>query len=169
MDLEKAVAFVTDRGNEIEQARINYVLANERPSELIVGKLFAGQRPDGSWSPFWANDYSSLDATCFRLAQAEQLGLTKEEPAIIRAIRFLAQRQTPDGSWEEDEQIADLAPPWTVPGTVETRLYLTANCGTSPQNVFSSTWVPTSTILRQAICHGSSPPCMRPGLRRTIP
>ena len=94
MDFEKAVAFVTDRGNEIEQARINYVLANERPSELIVGKLFADQRPDGSWSPFWANDYSSLDATCFRLAQAEQLGLTKEEPAIIRAIRFLAQRQT---------------------------------------------------------------------------
>ena len=129
MDFEKAVAFVTDRGNEIEQARINYVLVNERPSELIVGKLFAGQRPDGSWSPFWANDYSSLDATCFRLAQAEQLGFTKEEPAIIRAIRFLAQRQTPDGSWEEDEQIADLAPPWTVPGTVETRLYLTANCG----------------------------------------
>lgn len=77
MDIEKAIRFIKMNGNGVEQARLNYVLSNERPSEEITTKLFTGQRLDGGWPPFWADDYSSLDATCFRLAQAEQLGLTQ--------------------------------------------------------------------------------------------
>lgn len=129
LNFDKAVEFVRSQGNEVEQARLKYVLANERPSQGVIAKLFTGQRPDGGWSPFWANDYTSLDATCFRLAQAEQLGITESETTVIRAVNYLARRQSPDGSWEEDEKVADSAPPWATPGDLSAKLYLTANCG----------------------------------------
>jgi hypothetical protein len=129
MNLERVVEFVSSKGNAVEQARLKYLLANERPSQEVVATLFAGQRPDGGWPPFWANDYTSLDATCFRLAQAEQLGIGKSETAIIRAVHFLAQRQSSDGTWEEDKRVADFAPPWATPGDLSAKLYLTANCG----------------------------------------
>ncbi len=129
MNLESAIAFVKSHGDEIEQARLAYLLADERPSRQIVNALLSGQRKDGGWPPFWAPDYSSVDATCFRLAQAEQLGLTGFEPAIARAVGFLRQRQQSDGSWQEDEAVASMAPPWAKPSNLATRLYLTANSG----------------------------------------
>ena len=129
MNFEKAVKFVGDNGNEVEQARLDYILAGEHPSEEVIANLFAHQQIDGGWSPFWADAYSSLDATCFRLSQAEQLGITESDNTIRRAVNFLAQRQISDGSWDEDEKVADLAPPWAKPGDLSAKLYLTANCG----------------------------------------
>jgi hypothetical protein len=129
MNLEKAKLFVIKNGNAVEQARLKYILTNEHPSENVKADLFANQRPDGGWSPFWAENYSSLDATCFRLAQAEQLGITQSEIAIKNAVNFLAQRQSSYGSWEEDIQVADSAPPWAKPGDLSAKLYLTSNCG----------------------------------------
>jgi hypothetical protein len=129
MDLEKSISFIKENGNEVEQARLKYVLSDERPSKEIVTKLFAGQRPDGGWSPFWAEDYSSVDATCFRLAQAEQLGIMESEHPVKQAVDFLSQRQSVDGSWEEEMNVVDMAPPWAKPGEVSAKLYLTANCG----------------------------------------
>jgi hypothetical protein len=128
MNLQKAVEFVQRNSDEVELARLKYILANEPPQQRVINQLLAGQQPDGGWSPFWARDYSSLDATCFRLAQAEQMGLSASESAVRRAVHFLTQRQHPDGSWEEDEKVADLAPPWAKPGDLSARLYLTANC-----------------------------------------
>ncbi|MEW5868262.1 MAG: prenyltransferase/squalene oxidase repeat-containing protein [Chloroflexota bacterium] len=128
-EFEKAVEFINSKGDEVERARLQYLLAGERPSQVVVAKLFAGQRPDGGWSPFWAQDYTSLDATCFRLAQADQLGIPASNEALARAAHFLAQRQSPDGSWEEDEKVASFAPAWVRPGDLSARLYLTANCG----------------------------------------
>ena len=129
MNWQAAITFVTARGSSTEQARLRYLLDGERPTPEVVHQLLSGQREDGGWSPFWATDYSSLDATCFRLAQAEQLGLTANEAAIDHALAFLAQRQHDDGSWEEEEHVAVFAPPWSTPGDLAARLYLTANCG----------------------------------------
>jgi hypothetical protein len=129
MNISTAVAFVMNQGNAVEQARLKYLLNNERPAPDVVTTLLAGQRADGGWSPFWAPDYGSLDATCYRLAQAEQMGITLTEPALTRALRFLAQRQNDDGSWEESARVAEVAPPWAKPGDLAARLYLTANCG----------------------------------------
>jgi hypothetical protein len=129
VDLKPALSFVRSKGNAVERARLKYLLDEEAASPDVVSVLLAGQRPDGGWAPFWATDYSSLDATCFRLAQAEQLGVTHSERAIAKAADFLAERQHPDGSWEEDECVASVAPSWAVPGNSASRLYLTANCG----------------------------------------
>lgn len=129
MHLENAIAFVKSKGNLVELARLQFILANENPSEEIKAQLFNEQQADGGWSPFWARGYSSVDATCFRLAKADQLGIMRLEKAIVRAIDFLVKRQSADGSWEEATQVADSAPPWATPGSLPARLYLTANCG----------------------------------------
>jgi len=129
MNRQAAITFVHSTGDVVEQARLRYLLDGEPPAPAIRQQVFADQREDGGWSPFWASDYSSLDATCFRLAQAEQLGLTAHEIEIGAALTFLRRRQREDGSWEEEERMAEQAPPWATPGDLAARLYLTANCG----------------------------------------
>lgn len=129
IDLDRAVAYIQNEGQPVEHARLAAILHGEPPSDQHVAELTAGQRDDGGWSPFWAADYSSVDATCFRLAQAEQLGLDTNTESIQRAVAFLKSRQHPDGYWEEDESVAESPPPWAMPGAPSARLYLTANCG----------------------------------------
>ena len=74
-DYERAIAFILAHGSGVERYMLNK-LADENEYEApsvteLEQQLLEGQRPDGGWSPFWASDYSSLDATCYRLAQAE--------------------------------------------------------------------------------------------------
>jgi hypothetical protein len=130
-DYEHAVAFILAHESGVECYTLNE-LAGEKlydapSSSEVKQQLLEGQRFDGGWAPFWANDYSSLDATCYRLAQAERARLYL--PKLKTAMEFLRSRQRPDGSWEEDESVLDLAPPWAKPGDLASRLYLTANCG----------------------------------------
>ena len=129
MKRQSALAFVRANANPIEQARLHYLLTQERPTPVVVQQVFIDQREDGGWSSFWAADDSSLDATCFRFAQAEQLGISAHERAIRSALAFLEHRQRDDGSWEEEEHLAGQTPPWLTPGDLAARLYLTANCG----------------------------------------
>ena len=48
---------------------------------------------------------------------------------IRGAVAFLATRQQPDDSLEEQPELASLAPPWAAPGDVAAEIYLTANAG----------------------------------------
>ena len=129
MDRDKAIQFVQQNGDAIEQARLRYLLHGERPSVTIIQSLFNGQQNDGGFAPFWAPDYSSIDATCYKLAQAEHLGLGATEQAVVDAVRFLLWRQGDDGRFGEDPALADSAPPWAAPGDLAATLYLTANAG----------------------------------------
>ncbi len=129
MNESLAIQFVREHGSAVEQARLDFLLKGEPAPAWIVAEFISTRRQDGAWSPFWAPDYSSADATCFHLAQAQQLGIPMAAPEIVPALDFLAGRQKGDGSWEEDPSIADAAPPWAKPGDPAATLYLTANCG----------------------------------------
>ncbi len=130
VDVDRAVAFVRTHGDEFDRARLDAVLEEgSLLSREQKQRLLAGQRDDGGWPAFWASNYSSLDATCFRLAQGEGLGIDPWCPAFVQAVAFLRAHQRQDGSWEEDEAVRELAPPWARPGELAPRLYLTANCG----------------------------------------
>jgi len=126
-DFQQAMRFIRQNGSPVEQARLDVLIGNLCPVEA-VRQFSVAQRGDGGWAPFWAGDYSSLDATCFHLAQAQQLAIQVNEPLFENGLRFLAERQRHDGAWEEDFSVADQAPPWAKPGELATRLYLTANC-----------------------------------------
>ena len=128
MNLQSASAFIDLRGDTGEKARLRHILSGEPASEAAQRFVLAGQRADGGWPPPWAPAYSSLDATCNRLAQAEQLGLSPQLPALDNALHFLANRQQADGAWEEEPEVSSMAPPWAMPGDRQARLYLTANC-----------------------------------------
>lgn len=129
MNQQAAIQFVREQGNPSEHARLAFLLTGARPSSESIQQFFQDQQEDGSWSPFWTPGYSGLDATCFHLAQAEQIGIVVNEPNMVRAALFLAQRQRPDGVFEEDEAVTELAPPWARLGDRAAQLYLTANCG----------------------------------------
>ena len=129
MNQAAALQFVREQGNSSEQARLTFLVTGKKPVPEFIQQFFRDQREDGSWVPFWAPFYSGLDATCFHLAQGEQMGLGVTELAMVRAALFLTGRQRPDGAFEEDAAVTDLAPDWVKPGELAAQLYLTANCG----------------------------------------
>jgi hypothetical protein len=127
--LDLAIQYIQHHGNETELARLHYLLKGKRPSPSTIATFFNGQRDDGGCAPFWAPEYSSIDAICYKLAQAEQLGLGVEETAVSDALRLLMGRQGEGGRFAEDTAVADSAPPWAKPGDLAAELYLTANAG----------------------------------------
>ncbi len=130
VDVDLSVAFIQAHGTEFDRVRLDLLLENgPLLSPEQQQRFFAGQRDDGGWPAFWAPDYSSVDATCYRFAQAESMWMGFAGPNMVRAAAFLRSRQGQDGSWEEDGAVHELAPPWARPGELAPRLYLTANCG----------------------------------------
>ncbi len=128
-ELDRAVEFVQQHGNATERARLDFILHGRPAPAEVREQLERSQRSDGGWAAFWSPDYSSLDATCYQLALADQLGIDRRALLVIDAVRFLAERQHLDGSWEEDPAEAENAPIWAKPGDAAARLYVTANCG----------------------------------------
>jgi hypothetical protein len=129
VDSASAIEFVKSQGNVFEKARLKLLLENQPPADNIIVTFESKQRNDGGWAQLWAPEYSSLDATCFHLAQAEQLGLNGDVPFVARALEFMVQRQRDDGSFEEESSVEASAPSWIKPGDKAATLYLTANCG----------------------------------------
>lgn len=129
MDRTQAIAFVEQHGTPIEQARLQYILHKTPLTPAIRAQVFIDQQDDGGWIPFWASSYTALDATCYRLAQAEALGLVPTAPETQSARNFLLARQRSDGSWDETPPAGVVLPAWLTPGTLATTTYLTANVG----------------------------------------
>jgi hypothetical protein len=126
--MDGAIGFVVAHGDQVERARLSWLRSGIAPHPDVLAKAEQGQTPGGGWPAFWAGDVASVDTTCFRLSELDDLGALDRPPAR-KALRWLMDRQRPDGTWEEDESLADLAPPWAAPGDPEARLYLTANAG----------------------------------------
>lgn len=127
-DTDAATGYVVAKGDAVDRARLAFLRSGITPSEDILGQAERGQTPEGGWPASWAGDVASIDATCFRLAELDDLNALGR-PAAVRALDFLASRQRPDGMWEERADLADQAPDWARPGDPEARLYLTANAG----------------------------------------
>ncbi|MGZ9584477.1 prenyltransferase/squalene oxidase repeat-containing protein [Paenibacillus marinisediminis] len=138
---QNAIRYIETHGNNIERARLKYIAQDHPISEQELADFFNNQRSDGGWAPFWDVNYSSLDASCFKLAQLEQTGVVSC-PIIDETISFMELRQSPDGSFEEDRSVGDRCPPWAAPGNLQAQLYLTANCSFwisryRPQSVYA--------------------------------
>jgi len=128
VDIDAAIGFVVARGDQVDRARLSW-LRSELPAHPdMIAKVEMGQTRSGGWPAFWGGDQPSIDATCFRLAELDDLGALDREPAR-RAVQWLAAMQRPDGTWQEDESLAESAPVWARPGDPEASLYLTANAG----------------------------------------
>jgi hypothetical protein len=128
VDLDAAIGYVVAHGDAVDRARLAWLRSGIMPPRDVLDKAEAGQAPDGGWPAFWGANVASVDATCFRLAELDDLGAL-HRPAARRALRWLSSRQRPDGMWEEDAALAGEAPEWARPGDDEARLYLTTNAG----------------------------------------
>ena len=128
-DLQPAIDFVLRTGTPVERARLRHMLYGEAMADDIREQFGRSQRGDGGWAPFWAPDYSSLDATCYQLAQLQQLGADMRSLMVIDAVRFLAERQALDGSWAEDAAVVDDAPVWAAAGAPANRAARAARPG----------------------------------------
>ncbi|GAA4687584.1 hypothetical protein Prum_035220 [Phytohabitans rumicis] len=125
VDMDGAIGFVVARGDAVDRARLSFLRTGAAPSQELLTTAEIGQAPDGGWPALWGGEIASVDATCFRLAELDDLGALGR-PAARRAFDWLASRQR-DSMWEEDEALAAEAPTWAKPGDPEARLYLTAN------------------------------------------
>ena len=126
-DLDRAEAYVREHGDAVARGRLEALLGGE-PNPEAVATLAAGQNEDGGWPATGRGGASSLDATCYRLDHAEDLG-----DAVPRAGRAGARLPRPrgagdDGFWEEDARLRDVAPPWARPGDEAAALYVTSSC-----------------------------------------
>jgi hypothetical protein len=126
-DLRRALEFVEANGDALERARARALLDGNPPPRDVLAELEKAQNADGGWPAFWSGGRSSVDATCFRLAQLDDLAPAGDKLAG-RALACLIARRRSDGTWEEAEAVAGSGPPWVVPGNEAARLYLTANC-----------------------------------------
>ncbi len=69
MRVREAVRFIRKYGNMVEVARLEVLLNDLSPPSEVIELLEGRQNPDGGWPAFWSAGRSSLDATCFHLAQ----------------------------------------------------------------------------------------------------
>lgn len=126
VDIDAAIGFVVARGDALDRARLSHLRTGAIPGDEVYDQIERGQTESGGWPAKPGDPIASVDATCFRLGELDDLsGLGR--PAARRALQWLIGRQRADGCWEEDQSLAHSAPPWAVPGDPDARFYLTAS------------------------------------------
>ncbi|MEU6074478.1 prenyltransferase/squalene oxidase repeat-containing protein [Micromonospora sp. NPDC047074] len=128
VDIDAAVGFVVAHGDTVERARLSRLRTGAAPPPELLDDAEVGEAPGGGWPATLGVGIASVDATCFRLSELDDLGALGR-PAARRALDWLAARQLRDGGWEEDPALAGHAPEWARPGDPEAGFYLTANAG----------------------------------------
>jgi hypothetical protein len=128
VDIEAAIGYVVAHGDPVERARLSYLRTGTPPPPHIIERIAAGQFATGGWPASGDGKIASVDATCFRLGELDDLG-GLHGPAVDLALRWLADSQRGGGTWQEDESLAAEAPVWAMPGDPEATLYLTSVAG----------------------------------------
>jgi hypothetical protein len=127
MDAHKAVSFVSQRGSDLEKARLRHILFARDPAAQAVAPFLDLQSHTGAFPlRMQPGNPDSVDNTLTALWWLDELGMLRA-PAGQKALGFLLAAQKDDGGWDEDASIeADILPPWIHPGDLSTRLYLSA-------------------------------------------
>jgi hypothetical protein len=128
VDIDAAIGYVIAHGDPVERARLSFLRTRQTPPAPIIERIFIGQLDGGGWPASGDGTVPSIDATCFRLNELDDLGGLHGEQ-VERALAWLASVQRPDGTWQEDEALAAEAPAWAMPGDPEATLYLTSVAG----------------------------------------
>lgn len=128
VDIDAAIGYVVAHGDPVERARLSFLLNDTVPPPHVVERITAGQATEGGWPATGDSNVPSIDATCFRFAELDDLGAL-HGPAVDDALSWLTSRQGRNGSWQEYESLAHEAPPWAMPGDPEATFYLTAVAG----------------------------------------
>jgi hypothetical protein len=128
VDIDAAIGYVVAHGDPVERARLSYLRTGQSPPPHIVERIAAGQTASGGWPASTDGVIPSVDATCFRLNELDDLGGLRGD-VVDRALAWLAAAQREDGTWQESESLAAEAPAWAMPGDPEATLYLTAVAG----------------------------------------
>jgi hypothetical protein len=128
VDIDAAIGYVVAHGDPVERARLSFLRTGAPPPPHVIERIAAGQTASGGWPASGDGTVPSVDATCFRLGELDDLG-GLHGPDVERALGWLAGAQRADGSWQEDASLADEAPEWAMPGDPEATLYLTAMAG----------------------------------------
>jgi hypothetical protein len=128
VDIDAAIGYVVAHGDAVERARLSYLRTGQRAGDAVVERIAAGQLAAGGWPASTDGVLPSVDATCFRLGELDDLG-GLQGGVVERALRWLAGNQRADGTWQENESLAAEAPAWAMPGDPEATLYLTAVAG----------------------------------------
>lgn len=127
MNIEKAIAFVTARGDPIQIGRMSSVLWGQRQSSSAMKRLYGMQDEDGGYS-MEKGGLSTVCTTVNVMSWLDDLRI-RSGPLVDRAVEFLKQHQKNDGGWDEVEAIKKTnPPPFLVPGEIQTRVWLTACC-----------------------------------------
>jgi hypothetical protein len=148
VDVEAAIGYVVAHGDVVDRARLSWLCSGTAAPQDVLDKAELGQARKGGWPALWNGPIASIDATCFRLAEIDDLGAL-DRPAAQEAIGWLAGRQRPDGTWQEDDSLAAAAPPWARPGDPEAQLFLTAN---------AAFWLAVGGPVAEAGRHAYGPP-----------
>ena len=128
VDIDAAIGYVVAHGDPVERARLSFLRAGQRAPEIVVERIAVGQLTAGGWPASTDGVIPSVDATCFRLSELDDLG-SLQGGVVDRALGWLAASQRPDGTWQENESLTAEAPAWAMPGDPEATLYLTAVAG----------------------------------------
>jgi hypothetical protein len=128
VDIDAAIGYVVAHGDVVERARLSYLRTGQQAPAHIVDRIAAGQTAAGGWPASTDGIIPSVDATCFRIGELDDLGYLQGD-VVGRALGWLVANQRPDSTWQEHESLAAEAPAWAMPGDPEATLYLTAVAG----------------------------------------
>ncbi|WP_089155295.1 hypothetical protein [Micromonospora sp. NBS 11-29] len=128
VDLEAAIGFVVAHGDAVDRARLSRLRTGAPVPPDVLDAAESGQATGGGWPAVLGGDVASVDATCFRLSELDDLGALGR-PAARHALDWLAAGQLADGGWDEHPSLAGFAPEWAAPGDPEAGFYLTADAG----------------------------------------